>query len=305
MKQKHFIDIENLRETDTEFRPANSGGFEVGDIINISEKIDGSNACVAYDEETDSLVAFSRKQTLNFNNTLSGFWNYVQGLDKIPFENHPTWRVFGEWSGARNRIVYDDRFKNKWIIYDIYDTETEQWLPQSVVRDFCKEAGIEYIHVFYEGPFISWEHCRSFMTAPQYGNKQEGVIAKNETKLADVESRLPAYLKIVNESFKETMKPRVRETNKEVEAQKAKALELARSIVTRNRVEKELFKMRDEGLVPKKILPSDMKDVAKLLPKRIYDDCMKEEREIVLACGEYFSKACGSLTMKFAKEIIL
>lgn len=46
-------------------------------------------------------------------------------------------------------------------------------------------------------------------------------------------------------------------------------------------------------------------DVARLLPKRIFEDCMKEEREIVLACGEHFGKACSSTTMKYARNIIL
>ena len=41
IKQKHFMDIENLREEDTELRQGNGHGFVVGDIIQISEKIDG------------------------------------------------------------------------------------------------------------------------------------------------------------------------------------------------------------------------------------------------------------------------
>ena len=44
MKQKHFMDIENLREEDTELRQGNGYGFVVGDIIQISTKVDGSNA---------------------------------------------------------------------------------------------------------------------------------------------------------------------------------------------------------------------------------------------------------------------
>lgn len=70
MKQKHFLDIENLRENDTELRRGNGYGFEKGDIVSITEKIDGSNSSIKYDPETDSLIAFSRKQELSFNNTL-------------------------------------------------------------------------------------------------------------------------------------------------------------------------------------------------------------------------------------------
>jgi hypothetical protein len=48
-----------------------------------------------------------------------------------------------------------------------------------------------------------------------------------------------------------------------------------------------------------------MKLVARNLPKRIYDDCVKEENELVMAAGEYFGKMCGSTTMKHARDIIL
>lgn len=76
-------------------------------------------------------------------------------------------------------------------------------------------------------------------------------------------------------------------------------------VVTKRRVEKEIYKMRDEGIVPEKINPSDMKIVAQNLPKRIYEDCLKEERELVESAGEYFGKMCSSKAMCLAREIIL
>ena len=125
MVQKHFMDIENLRETDTDLRQSNAGAFEVGDLIQITEKVDGSNACVAYDSETDSLVAFSRKQELSWNNTLEGFWNYVQTLNKEPFKAYPNYRVFGEWL-RKNKILYKPECMKIWYVYDIYDVDKEQ-----------------------------------------------------------------------------------------------------------------------------------------------------------------------------------
>lgn len=58
MEQKHFMDIVHIREESDELKQANTGCFESGDIIQISEKWDGSNACAAYDIEADSMVAF-------------------------------------------------------------------------------------------------------------------------------------------------------------------------------------------------------------------------------------------------------
>ena len=304
MKQKHFLDIENLRENDTELRRGNGYGFEKGDIVSITEKIDGSNSSISYDPETDSLIGFSRKQELSFNNTLQGFWNYVQTLDIKPFKDHPSWFVFGEQNGT-NKIKYKPEYVKKWIIYDIYDSDTEQWQPQNVVKKFCEDYGFPYIHELYFGPFISWDHVRSFLHSPGYGDRQEGVVIKNQTKLNDPDSRLPFYLKIVNEDFKESMKTKEKVIDLEKEEAKAEAQKIVESIVTKNRIEKELFKMRDEGIIPEKLQPSDMKLVAQNLPKRIFDDCMKEEKELVLAAGEYFGKMCGAYTMKLAREVIL
>lgn len=302
---KHFMDIQAIREEDTELKQSNCVGFNVGDIISITEKFDGSNAQATWDDEENCMVAFSRKKLLNWNETLNGFYNYIQNLPgstKDVFKKYPSWRIFGEWTN-HNKIHYD--FKEKhWLVYDIYDTETEKWMPQNVVKTFAKEANLEYIHVLYEGEFISWEHCRSFMNSPAYGERQEGIVVKNQTNLNCPNERVPFYLKIVNDDFKESMSTKIKIVDPEVEANKKNAEELVNSIVTKARIEKMLFKLRDENLLPDKLTPEDMKTVARVLPKAIYDDCMKEEKEIVIACGEYFSKMCSSTTMMIARNII-
>ncbi len=282
MKQKHFIDIQHIREEETDLRSNNIGAFKIGDIIQITEKYDGSNACAAYDPETDTMYAFSRKQELNYTNTLNGFWNFVQTLPEAVinvFKAHPSYRVFGEWSN-KNKIVYTDTGKVKhWYVYDIYDTDSEKWLTQDKVKAFCASADLEYIHELYNGPFISWEHCRSFLHSP-------------------------AYLKIVNDDFKESMKTHERVIDPEKENAKAEAQKIMESIVTKNRIEKELYKMRDEGLIPEKFTNQDMATIARNLPKRIYDDIMKEEKELLIACGEFGGKMCSSITMKIVKELL-
>ena len=313
MKQKHFIDIQAIRVEDTELRQRNTRAFHVGDTIQITEKQDGSNACAAYDMETGKMVAFSRKQELAFNNTLNGFYNFIQSLDEKTvelFKAHPNYRVFGEWSAKKNKIVYDKINKERpWYLYDIYDVEAENWLKQDVVKQFAADGGFEYIHELYYGPFVSWEHCMGFMNSPAYGDTQEGIVVKLQADHLAFDtteaSRNPQYLKIVNDSFKERMKTHEKVIDPERENAKAEAQRMMESIVTRSRVEKELYKMRDEGILPDKIGNEDFKIVAKNLPKRIYDDTMKEEREIVEACGEFAGKMCGAITMRLAREIVL
>jgi hypothetical protein len=302
---KHFIDIEHIRMSgDNGLVKTNTGAFEVGDEIQITEKWDGSNASAYWDAEAGAMHACSRKQDLSPSNTLGGFYDFIMTLPEPAvrmFKKHPNFIVFGEW-GNKNKIVYNKEFYKRWYVYDIYDTMKEEWLLQKSVKIFAHKAGLEYIHVLYEGQFISWEHCMTFMNSPMYGDRQEGIVVKNQTKLNDGNIRLPKYLKIVNDDFKETMKTKV--VDLEALAEKERLQKLTETIVTRVRVEKNIRKAIDEGVYPAELTPEDMSIVARDLPRRLYNDCIKEEPEIV-AMIPNFGKFCGSTTMKLAKNIIL
>ena len=74
MKHKSFIDIERAKAD-------NIGEFKPGDEIIIQEKIDGANAAIRFDCDTKSVVAQSRKNILNCDNNLRGFFEWAQRLD--------------------------------------------------------------------------------------------------------------------------------------------------------------------------------------------------------------------------------
>ena len=65
---KKYIDIQVVRERETVLDditlPVNTGAFQVGDIISITEKMDGANASIRYDEKEVSGNTF-RKWTRN------------------------------------------------------------------------------------------------------------------------------------------------------------------------------------------------------------------------------------------------
>ena len=149
MEQKKFMDISRVKFGD-ELTPSNTGGFEVGDRIQITEKWDGSNASIRYDVETGKLVAFSRRLELTYNNSLNGFWNYVQTLNPDDYKDTPNYVIFGEW-GVKNAIRYNPEAYGKWYIYDIYDVEKQEYLPQFEVQKFVDKHNLTYIHVLYEG----------------------------------------------------------------------------------------------------------------------------------------------------------
>lgn len=300
MQQKKFMDIQRLKDQFVD-------GFRPGDMIVVQEKIDGSNAATRYDAETGTMVAFSRKKTLDQYNTLNGFYNYIQTLNVDDYKEFPQYVIFGEWTGARNAIIYNKESTNKWYVFDIYDVEKEQYLPQEYVKEFVEEHDLIYVNTYYVGPFISWEHTMSFMGTSAYGDTQEGIVVKNQTRLNDQSERLPFVVKIVGEKFQEIKKSnhirKIEDPQKLQERQNA--MTLTESIVTMRRVEKELYKMRDEGILPLDWSESDMTKVARELPSRVYADCVKEEPEIVNEVGKYFGKFCSATAMKYARNIIL
>jgi hypothetical protein len=300
MQQKKFMDIQRLKDQFVD-------GFRPGDMIVVQEKIDGSNAATRYDAETGTMVTFSRKKTLDQYNTLNGFYNYIRTLNVDDYKEFPQYVIFGEWTGARNAIIYNKESTNKWYVFDIYDVEKEQYLPQEYVKEFAEEHDLIYVNTYYVGPFISWEHTMSFMGTSAYGDTQEGIVVKNQTRLNDQSERLPFVVKIVGEKFQEIKKSnhirKIEDPQKLQERQNA--MTLTESIVTMRRVEKELYKMRDEGILPLDWSESDMTKVARELPSRVYADCVKEEPEIVNEVGKYFGKFCSATAMKYARNIIL
>ena len=206
------------------------------------------------------------------------FYNYVQELNPEDYKDVPDYVIFGEWSGARNAIIYYPENTKKWYVFDIYDVREEKYLPQSEVKAFAETHGLTYINTFYVGPFVSWEHVQSFMDHPGYGEIQEGIVIKNQTRLNDPNSRLPFVVKIVGDKFHEVAKmnhvKKIQDPQKLQE--RTEAQELVKSVVTRRRVEKELYKMRDEGIIPTEWCEQDMKTVARNLPKQnLYRLCKR------------------------------
>lgn len=302
MEIKKYLDIERCKESYT-------STFEVGEPIVIQTKIDGSNASIAYDSKTNSLVAFSRRQTLNEMNTLNGFWNYVQSLDIKTFAEvlGDRYIVFGEWLFPHSVKYPEDMYK-KFYMFDVWDRETEQYLTQEdslAIFDRLKNYIPNYVHTLYNGPFISWEHTLAFLKENIYGETpcMEGIVIKRQNKLWSKSSRLPYYVKIVNEKFSEvhSSKPKTIDPEK-LAAREAEQAAVA-EVVTKRRIIKQIEKFIEDQIIPSDWGGESMKQISKLLPKAVWNDIIKEEPEIVQQY-ENAGKICASLCMKYAREIL-
>ena len=306
---KKYLDIERCKQKYAET-------FNVGEDIVIQEKIDGSNASIRYDEESGTLKAFSRRLELSADNTLNGFWDYVQTLNLDTFKEilGSRYIVFGEWMGAKHAIKYPENVYGKFWMFDVWDTQTEQYLPYEETRSFydkliaCgnEENKFNFVPVFYIGKFESWEKTSELVGRTEVGAEPagEGIILKRQDYLDSKSSRLPFYVKIVSEQFSEVHKSKKqRAIDPEAIAKKEANLALAATIVTPQRVQKMIYKFIEDGLLPQDWDEHNLKDISKILPNAIYKDCVKEENETVQQV-EDFGKVAAKLSMSIVRDLI-
>lgn len=306
---KKYLDIERCKQKYAET-------FNVGEKIVIQEKIDGSNASIRYDEESGTLKAFSRRLELNSENTLNGFWDYVQSLNTIAFKEvlGSRYIVFGEWMGAKHAIKYPEDVYEKFWMFDVWDIQTEQYLPYEETRAFygrliaCGNKGkkFNFVPVFYIGKFESWEKTMELVGKTEVGAEPsgEGIVIKRQDCLDSKSSRLPFYVKIVSEQFSEVHKSRKQKAiDPAAIAKKEANIALAATIVTQQRVQKMLYKFIEDGLLPQDWDEHNLKDISKILPNAIYRDCVKEESETVQQI-EDFGKVAAKLSMSIVRDLI-
>lgn len=316
--QHKFVDIDYVREEDLvigkkedgtdAIRPKNTGAFEPGDLIQITTKIDGANASVSWDETTGKLEVFSRTNLLDQPGALRGFYDYVKTEiePKTDWSAYKDFVFFGEWC-VKHSVAYNPEWYNKWRVYDIWCKSAGRYVSQEQVKATCRQLGLEYIEELYYGPFVSWDHCRSFIgKSTAYGPEQEGIVVKNQDKLAAENRTAPAYIKIVSERFKESHKVKAkREPSPEEAAAKERGTTLAASVATEARVRKIILKLVDEGILPAELGPKDMGTVMKHLAKRVFDDILKEEPETVKAIGAGAGKFISAEAAKQARKIVI
>lgn len=298
MEFKKYIDIERIKE-----KYANV--FTKGEHITITEKIDGSNASIWV--ENGEVKAGSRKQVLRADNTLNGFYDFVMTLpaDILKDILEEKYIIFGEWL-VKHTVKYPEDKLKTFYVFDVWNRETEQYMPWVFTKQIAEFLGLKLVPLFYDGEFTSWEEHMKLVGKTEMGGEPcgEGIVIKSQDRLDNKFSGTPAYLKIVAEKFSEVhdahpKKPVDPETLAKREADKI----LAETIVTERRVVKCIEKFIDNGEFPAEWDEKNLGQLAKILPKAVYADCVKEEPETVEQI-EGFGKICGSLTMQFARGLI-
>lgn len=184
---KSYLHVERLEKEECE-------GLLNNEIVYVTAKVDGSNACVWFGEDGE-VHAGSRKRELNENKDNASFYSWIQSGEEEPtllrnfVKDHPSWIVYGEWMGLEKFIgaikTYDSVAQGHMYIFDIFDTITFEYLPDHEWRPIVRDAGLGEFMVellatlsypTYEDVIEVAEKNKFLLTYAE--NKGEGVVCK-------------------------------------------------------------------------------------------------------------------------------
>lgn len=245
--------------------------LEDGSDIVIMEKLDGANASFLIGD--GKLRCFSRNTELDPSNTLRGFYEWVQSLTK---EQQPREGLilFGEWL-CRHKLDYGEN-ENKFYLFDVYDTEKEEYLSFDEVSNVADQLDLLLVPVFYAGKFQSMEHILSFVGKSELGEKGEGVVVKNYSYRDRYGKQL--FTKFVSDEFSEMQNVKKQKIKTQADALD----EFVNNTVTKARVQKILHKLVDEDIIKEDYAIEDMGSILKGFGSRIVDDVIEEELDVLL-----------------------
>ncbi|WP_237391838.1 RNA ligase family protein [Paenibacillus dendrobii] len=246
------------------------GVLNEGDHIVIQEKLDGANA--SFKREGNDIIAFSRNTQLSSENNLRGFYEWTQTLDATNLLEGVIY--FGEWL-VKHKLDYGNNM-NQFYLFDIYNEYSQDYEKFSIVKFESVRLNLNLIPVFYEGEYKSFEHLESFIGKTELGvNEGEGIVVKNINYQDRYGKQL--FVKLVSDSFREVQKQKApKDPNYTSEEQAA-----VKSVLTKARVEKMIYKLVDENVLDERFGIEDMGTILKQLGNRLYDDIVKEEYEAI------------------------
>lgn len=294
---KKYTDVVRYGKSST------NGVLQEGDIISITEKIDGANASFRKDETNQLGVScYSRNQPLDENNTLSGYYGWViDNIVPIKDKLNDKYIYYGEWL-VKHKVIYKDECYKKFYMFSIWDIEKEQYLSDEIVQAEAERLGLTTTNYFYIGEFKSFEHLMSFVGKSDMTlepNTGEGIVVKNVNYFDNYGRQM--FVKLVSDKFAEVQKQKLPK-NPNIDSP---VIELVKSVLTKPRVEKIMYKLVDEGILKEDYAIENMGLILKSLGSRVYEDIMKEESDLFAEYEEdKIKRICGKNLPTIVKVIL-
>ena len=197
-------------------------GLLDNDTVYVTAKVDGSNGCVFWDSSSDCFAVGSRNNLLSDKEDNGYFYAWAmsngteQQLLKKYCEENQNKIVYGEWMGRDSFIGafkhYAKTSKATFFIFDVYDCDTKQYLPEMQWRQELAGYGLDayFIKLLATLNHPTFEDVLSVAKSNDFllegtGLIGEGVVCKVPGFVSKFGNAV--YGKIVLDEFKKQKKP--------------------------------------------------------------------------------------------------
>ena len=249
--------------------------IRAGKDFNITEKLDGANACLEIIKHGDNFeyAVYSHNHQLDNKNTLRGWYEYAINsvLPKLkPLENTPNdfhYYLYGEWLVSHTVNYKDDKY-HKWYLFSVYDAINDHEFSLSERSVFANKYELDTPKILFSGSKsdITLEFLTDFVGKSDMTkeiDKGEGIIVESNGIRA----------KIVADRFKEVQK--IKKPKPELSLY-AKFVE---ETLTQARFDKMVGKLKDENKMPEFIDFEHFRQLANALNQPLWLDIMEEEKD--------------------------
>lgn len=184
--------------------------IELGEVY-VFPKLDGTNASIWYDERIRCGSRTRELDTVNFEQDNFNFAKSTLLSKETPtwlgfFKTYPSLRLYGEWLVPHTFKGYRPEAWRKLYVFDVYNDETQQYLPYSVYSPLLEEFGITYIPPLAQIRNGSYEHFLKFVNENKYlcpddGSPGEGIVIKNYDYYNKFGNQV--WAKLIRQEFKD------------------------------------------------------------------------------------------------------
>lgn len=263
-----------IRKFDKVTREGKYLNHKPGDIITITEKLDGANASISINENFD-IEVFSRRQKLSEDNTLQGWYGYAHEhiADKLMnIYGDLNWIgkkiLYGEWL-VPHKIQYKEEFFRKFYPFALYDVCADKYCSFKDVQYVADALGLTTPQVFYHGEFTKIQDYIEFVGKSNMTESEgEGIVIFNQSNPCE-----NSRTKIVSKAFSEKAKVKAHIIKDLSESEK-----WISEFATEARIQKIIYKLIDEELLPE-IEFKNFGLIANPVSELVFEDILEEESD--------------------------
>ena len=246
----------------------------IGQVVEITEKLDGSQFCFGKDEE-GTLHFRSKGAVIDGAAPPDMFRSAVLHVHSVAHRIVPNTAYYAEVLNRprHNSLTYERIPLNGIALYGETDFHrTEAYAKYDHLRKEANILEVDVVPLLFQGKLESMEQAKEYMAGISALGKatKEGIVIKNYNYPMELNGQVYPFtaVKWVSEEFKE-----VHRANPDWTSGKDKRKELLESYRTEARWKKAIYYLRDTGE-----LVGEPKDIGAII-KRIIEDTVEEEKE--------------------------